>query len=252
MLSPWGISLAVLYVLRKRPVPGTHFSLSVQSIPGILGMNVVFTGLLGVAIALTMDREDGTLLRAKATPNGMLGYLIGRVTSRAAMTIAGLLIILIPAAFLFHGLHLRDFLSWLKLAGILLLGLMATLPIGAILGALFSNAQSIGIISLPMMGLVAISGIFYPITALPGWLQRAAQEFPVYWLGLGMRSVLLPNAMSAAEIGGSWRQPEMIFVLGGWAVIGFLLAPAVLRRMARRESGSSVARRREKARRRQA
>ena len=47
---------------------------------------------------------------------------------------------------------------------------------------------------LPMMGLIAISGIFYPITALPGWLQWIAQVFPVYWLGLGMRSALLPDA----------------------------------------------------------
>jgi ABC-2 type transport system permease protein len=49
------------------------------------------------------------------------------------------------------------------------------------------------------------------------------------------------------EIGGSWRHLETLVVLGGWVVIGFALAPVVLRRMARRESGSAVAARRERA-----
>ena len=64
--------------------------------------------------------------------------------------------------------------------------------------------------------------------------------------GLGMRSALLPDAMSAAEIGESWRQVETICVLGVWAIVGFVVAPVVLRRMARRESGSSVAARTER------
>jgi hypothetical protein len=65
--------------------------------------------------------------------------------------------------------------------------------------------------------------------------------------GFRMRSALLPASMAAAEIGGSWRHLETVGVLGLWAVAGLVLAPIVLRRMARRESGSRVAERREKA-----
>jgi ABC-2 type transport system permease protein len=68
----------------------------------------------------------------------------------------------------------------------------------------------------------------------------------LYWLGLGMRSALLPPGAAAVEIAGSWRQPEASLFLGAWALIGLVLAPIVVRRMARRESGSSVARRRER------
>jgi ABC-2 type transport system permease protein len=77
-----------------------------------------------------------------------------------------------------------------------------------------------------------------------------AQAFPLYWLGLGLRSAMLPEAMAAAEVGESWRHLETIGVLGLWAVAGFALAPVVLRQMARRESGSTVAARRQKAMRR--
>jgi ABC-2 type transport system permease protein len=100
---------------------------------------------------------------------------------------------------------------------------------------------------LPVMGLVATSGIFYPITNFPEWLQGLAQVFPIYWLGLGMRSALLPDELAAVEIGQSWRHLETVGVLGAWAVVGLVLAPIILRRMARRESGSSVAARRDKA-----
>jgi hypothetical protein len=96
------------------------------------------------------------------------------------------------------------------------------------------------------MGLIAISGIFYPITALPLWLQWIAQNFPMYWLGLGMRSALLPASAVSVEIGQSWQHLETIGVFGACAVLGLVLAPIVPARMARRETGSNVAERREK------
>lgn len=76
------------------------------------------------------------------------------------------------------------------------------------------------------------SDVFYPITALPAWLEVVGQVFPVYWLGLGLRSALLPDALAAAEVGESWRHFETVGVLGLWAVVGFVLAPIVLRRLA--------------------
>jgi ABC-2 type transport system permease protein len=125
--------------------------------------------------------------------------------------------------------------------------LVACLLLGAILGSLFSTPRNMGLIILPIMALIATSGIFYPITNFPTWLQGLAQVFPIYWLGLGMRSALLPGDLAAVEFGHSWRHIETFGVLGAWAVIGLVVAPIVLRRMARRESGSSVAARREKA-----
>ena len=101
--------------------------------------------------------------------------------------------------------------------------------------------------SFPVMSLIAISSIFYPITSMPQWLQWAAQVFPVYWLGLGMRSALLPASAASVEIGDSWRHLETLGVLGAWALLGLPVAPIVLRRMARRESGPAVAARRDKA-----
>ncbi len=234
------IALVVLYVLSDRTVPGTTLSLGTGALPGYLGMNVVMTGMLGLAMGLIMEREDGTLLRMKATPHGMLGYLIGKVVSISGLTTAVLLIVLLASSFIFDGLELRSAGSWIMLLGVLLLGLVATLPIGAIIGAQFPNVQSAGLVTLALMGLASISGVFYPLTALPDWLQWIGQAFPLYWLGLGMRAALLPDAMAVAEVGGSWRHLEMVIALGAWAAFGYVAAPIVLRRMARRASGSRV------------
>jgi len=241
------VFLVVMYYLRGKTVPGTDFSLGAMSIPSVVGMQVAFGGLVVPAAVLIIEREDGTLLRAKATPNGMLGYLVGKIVTVSGMTLVTLAIILVPGMLLFDGLRLGSPGSWLTLAWVLLLGLVATMPIGAVLGSLFPGPRSMGLIMVPMMGLVATSGIFYHIGDFPVWLQGIAQVFPIYWLGLGIRSALLPGSMAAAEIGGSWRHLETVGVLGLWAVVGLVLAPIVLGRMARRESGSRVAERRGKA-----
>ena len=55
------------------------------------------------------------------------------------------------------------------------------------------------LIMLASMLLIAISGIFYPITAMPTWLQWVGQIFPFYWLGLGTRSAMMPAGAEAAE-----------------------------------------------------
>jgi ABC-2 type transport system permease protein len=246
-LFPAVLLLAVMFFMRNATVPGTGFSLGARTLPSALGMGIVFGGMVNMAQQLLVEREDGTLLRAKATPNGMLGYLVGKITVASGMLLISFLLQLIPGLFLLKGLAINTVGAWLTLSWVLLVGLVATLPLGAVVGSLFENPRNFGLVMLPLMGLIATSGIFYPITNYPTWLQWVGQAFPIYWLGLGMRSAMLPDQMAAVEFGQSWRHLETLGVLGAWAVAGLILAPIVLRRMARRESGSSVAARRDKA-----
>jgi ABC-2 type transport system permease protein len=240
--------LAVMIWSRHSDVPGTHASLGTTMLASILGLNIATYGVIDTADLLVKEREDGTLLRAKAIPNGMLGYLLGKVVNVSGQIAFAVTTTLIVGAFLFTGLTIGSPHTWLTLAWVLVLGLLATLPLGAMLGSLFTSQRSAGApMVLLLAGVAAISGIFYPITHLPVFLQWIGQVFPVYWLGLGMRSALLPHTMAAVEIGHSWRHLATLGILSAWAVAGLLLAPIVLRRMARRESGSAVTTRREKA-----
>jgi ABC-2 type transport system permease protein len=245
-LFPAILLLGTIFFMRGATVPGTDFSLGARTLPSSFGMGLAFTGLITVAQLLLVDREDGTLLRAKATPNGMSGYLIGKIVLVGGMALIGFVIQLVPGLFLVDGLHV-DANGWLTLIWLVPLAFIATMPLGAVLGSVFENPRNMALIMLPIIGLVAISGIFYPITSMPGWVQGVAQVFPVYWLGLGMRSVFLPGSLAAVELGHSWRHLETFGMLLIWSVAGLTLAPVVLRRMARRESGSAVAARRERA-----
>jgi ABC-2 type transport system permease protein len=239
------VTLVATFFLRDRRFEASGFTLGTLVLPSVLGMFIAL-GMLLMLQYLTAEREDGTLLRAKANPNGIGGYLVGKLVTVSGTIVAYLAILLVPGLLIVDGLDIGSIGSWLTLAWVLLLGLVATQSLGAMLGALVSSPRGAGYLSLPVMGLIAISGIFYPVTALPGWLQGIAQAFPMYWLGLGMRSALLPDGAVGVELGGSWRHLETIGVLGTWAVLGLIVAPIVLRRMARRESGARVAERREK------
>ena len=239
--------LVVMIWTRHTTLPGTTFSLGTTMLASVLGLNIATYGIIRMGDLIVIEREDGTLLRAKAIPNGMLGYLLGKVVNISAQIIFAVAITLIAGAFLFTGLALGSPGRWLTLIWVLVLGLLATLPLGAILGSLFTSTRTAGgPMLLLLAALAAISGIFYPITHLPVFLQWLGQVFPLYWLGLGMRSALLPHSLAAVEIGHSWRSLATFGVLAAWSVIGLALAPQVLRRMARRESGSAVAARHEK------
>jgi len=237
--------IGVLLLMRGKTVAGTEFALVTMVLPSLLGMTIVYGGLSGPAPALTADREDGTLLRAKATPHGMLGYLVGKIVMFALTTLVSLVAILVSGMWLVDGLVL-DARAGLLLTLLFVVGMVSTVPFGVALGSLMKSSFQSMLVPLVCMFITMASGIFFPITILPVWLQWLGQVFPFYWVGLGARCAMLPPEMVVAEIGQSWRTLEMFVVLGVWAVIGFALAPGLLRRMARGQSGSALARTRDR------
>lgn len=240
--------LGYLFIRRNSEVEGTALSFPTVALPGIIGGLLAFGVVVGPAYALAMEREDGTLLRLKAAPHGLVGYVTGQVLYQSLGLLPMLTVILLPSYLLFDRVMTNGLSGWLTVAWVIVLGLLALLPIGIVIGSLVPGVQRVGTWGmLPVMVLAGISGIFYPVQALWGWVQVVAQIFPMYWLGLGMRSAFLPDAAAALELGDSWRTVQTVLVLGAWAGAGLLVTPMVLRRMARRQSGSAVEAAREAA-----
>jgi len=229
-----------LFLRRNTDVEGTDLMLPSVALPSILGALIAFGVVIGPAYALAMEKEDGTLLRHKAVPHGLRGYFVGQLFLQSAGLMPQMLVILVPSFLLFDDL-MADPSGWLTVAWVLLLGLLATMPIGMVIGGVVPSTQKVGTWGmLPVMILGGISGIFYPIQQLWWWVEVIAQVFPMYWIALGMRSAFLPDSAAALEVGESWRTWETLGVLGAWAIVGALLTPIVLRRMARRQTGSQV------------
>ena len=197
--------------------PGTDFAPAATVLPRLLGHVHAFGGLVGAASTSPSTREDGTLVRAKATPHRMLGYLVGKIVMFALTTLVSIIAIArcrqhrsskgwsstpgVPAARTdrhrrdgLHGAHRRcaRFCSRSRLR-------KPSRPV-----------------FLPTGLLIYPSGIFTPITTLPTWLQWVGPALPCYWVGLGARSALLPAEMVAAGIEQSSRTLQMFAVLGAW------------------------------------
>lgn len=235
---PTAVFLVILAFLRFDLAGDAGLSYGAVAVASVLGNGICFSGLTLMTQTLAADREDGTLLRAKVLPNGTPAYLIGKTVLNGVFTLTSSAILLVYAFLLFHDVRVPEFGGWLKLVAVTAMGMLATMPLGAVLGSLFPNPRVSSVITIPLFLQLGISGIFFPITVLPQWVQSIAQAFPIYWLGLGMRSVLLPGSAVVAEIGHSWRDWQMFAVLGAWTVLGLILAPIVLRRMTRRGTGS--------------
>jgi hypothetical protein len=89
------VFVVVLLFQRNAKVEGSALPLAMLTLPSILGTWVAVGGYTGAAGALAVEREDGTLLRAKAVPQGMVGYLVGRIVSLSLITVSTLVIIFV-------------------------------------------------------------------------------------------------------------------------------------------------------------
>ncbi|MCK7625063.1 ABC transporter permease [Streptomyces sp. RS10V-4] len=230
-------------------VPGTHIPMAHLTLAGFAGYLLFQIGLLNLPQILVTEREEGTLLRLRATPGGIPAYLIAKSLLIVVMALGTLALLLGAGAVLVDGPLPHSAGGWLTLLWVAALGLLAVVPLGAALGAVLPNPrEALALIMLPSMALLITSGAMFPLSRMPVLVQDIASVFPLRWIAQGLRSALLPDAARAAETAGSWQLPTVALVLAAWAVLGFLLAIPLLRRATRRESGSRLSARQTRAR----
>ena len=234
------VLLVVLWLLRDIDLGSAAVGLGGYVVTGFLAFGVVSAAVIGVAGELQTERDDGTLLRAKAVPHGMSGHLVAKVLQAPVDALIPVLPAVVGAALFLPGTTPRDVGGWLLLLLVLLLGVVAMLPWGAVLGSVFRSMLGLVWAMIALYAYAAVSGLFYPVAGWPVWLQWIAQAGPLYWIGAAVRAVALPASAAAVEIGGEFRLGVALAVLAGWAVVGLLLAPVLLRRVVRRQSGSTV------------
>jgi ABC-2 type transport system permease protein len=254
-LLPLAFTVAVAIVLSsvvgRHGVSGTSVPTSDLFVAGYLSYGIVSQGLVSLPQVLGTEREDGTLLRMRNIPGGIPAYLISKVVSQGLQALMSTTTLLV-AAVLFVGFPAPgSVIDWLLLVGVLTVGFVAVMLAGAAVGAVLPSPRgSLALVSLFVLGLMFISGVFYPVTSMPRALQLLGEIFPLKWMAQGVRAATLPDALKTVETGGSWQISLVFGVLASWIAAGAVLAPRLLRRMTRRESGSSLQTRRERAQRR--
>ena len=222
-------------VFSKTDLPG-GVSFTQYFAAGMIASGIALSSFQSLAIGIAVERDDGTLKRLKGTPMPPLAYFIGKIGLVLVTSVVqfGVLLVVSRA---FFGLELpASGALWLRFAWLFLLGIAAGTTLGIAYSSLARSSRSAAAVVSPVVIVLQfISGIFFVYSNLPSWMQQIGALFPLKWIAQGMRSVFLPDAFAAQEVGG-WQLPQTALVLTAWTVVGLLLCVRTFR-WTRRDAG---------------
>jgi ABC-2 type transport system permease protein len=184
-------------------------------LPSMLAYIILQSGINYVAIGLTDLRVRKVLRRFRATPLRPAQILAAQITGGALTVILQLVVLVVIGLALFHA---KTFGSWLVAAVPILLGVAAFVGIGFLLTSAARTSESArGLSSMVAFPMMFLSGVFFPITTLPDWLQKAVHALPLTWLTDALHRVM-NDGVGLGEIGLD------CLVLAAWALVTFVLA----------------------------
>ncbi|MBU6147308.1 MAG: ABC transporter permease [Actinomycetales bacterium] len=203
---------------------------------GMIASGIVYTSFQNLAIALPLEREDGTLKRLQGTPMPRASYFIGKI-GMVLITYLAQVTILITVGTLFYGIEPPSSPErWWTFTWVSLLGLTSCTLLGIAFAAVPRSGRGASAIVTPVVLVLQFtSGVFFFFADLPRWMQDFASVFPLRWLTQAMRSVFLPDSAQALEVGATWQLGTAAMVLLVWTVIGFILATRFFRWSSRKE-----------------
>jgi ABC-2 type transport system permease protein len=164
-------------------------------VPGIIAMSVMTLSLFGTVNSETELRQKGVIRKLSSTPITRTDWILSNILYQFILAVISTIAMLLVSYAVFNvSLHLD---AWLL--AFILLDVFAFVGIGMILTRFVKEAESAAAaanaISFPMMFL---SGSFFPIELMPGFLQTLARMLPLYYVNEGLRaSMVFEDNMAA-------------------------------------------------------
>jgi ABC-2 type transport system permease protein len=189
-------------------------------VPGLLGMNLMGSGIWGLGFAIVDARKKRLLKRLIATPMSRAQYLASFVLSRLTLLVleVGLLL---GFGVLVFGVPLRGSLGLL-----LLICLMSSLAFASLGLLIASRAQTMegasGLMNLVMLPMWIFSGVFFSSARFPQEIQPLIQALPLTAVINALRANILRGAGWHAILGE-------LAIITAWMVGSFLLALKLFR-----------------------
>jgi ABC-type multidrug transport system permease subunit len=189
-------------------------------IPGLLGFNLMSSGLWGVGFVIVEMRVRKLIKRLVATPMSRRDFLLSFGLVRAVFLLGELPVLLCFASAVFH-VPIRG--SLLLLVGLCALGSMMFAGIGLLLGARAQNTHTVaGLVNLTTLPMMVASGVFFSATRFPEAVQPIIKLLPLTALIESIRMVMLDGAGPAAIA-------AQIGIMLAWGLISFLIALLLFR-----------------------
>lgn len=189
-------------------------------VPGLIGMNLMGSGLWGLGFTVVIARSRKLLKRFAATPMRRSHYLLSFMLSRLVFLFLEVTAVVV-FAWLVFGFTVRG--SWLSVAFITLLGGFTFSGIGLLVAARPTTIEGVsGLMNFIMLPMWLLSGIFFSSERFPQLLQPFIKALPL----TALNSVLRALMNEGATLSSNWMQ---ISILLAWLVISFVVALKIFR-----------------------
>ena len=184
-------------------------------IPGLLGMNLINSGMWGIGFALVDMRQRKLLKRFVATPMRRSDFLMALASSRLILMVIEVGLLLGFGVFIFHMRVLGSLLA------IMLIGAIGAVSFGGLGLLTASRAQKIesvsGLINIVMMPMWIFSGVFFSYQRFPAMVQPFIKALPLTALNDALRATILEGSTLLSQTG-------RISILVVWGAASFFLA----------------------------
>jgi len=177
-------------------------------VPGLMGVVLTMTMVVITALAITRERERGTMENLLATPVRPFEVMTGKILPYIAVGYVQVTLILLAAHFIFHVPMVGSFML---LYGVSLFFIAANLAMGITFSTLAKNQlQAVQMAFFFFLPSILLSGFMFPFRGMPEWAQWIGTCLPnTHFLRIA-RGILLKGNGIAEIIPELW--PLLLFL----------------------------------------
>jgi ABC-2 type transport system permease protein len=175
--------------VRTRVLYNPDLLASYNLVPGLIAMILFQTATSLTALAIVKERERGTIEQLIVTPIRSWELVVAKIIPYILVSFANTILIMAVGTFLF-GVPLRG--SLILLFGLVGLYLLPTLGLGLLISTAARTQQQAQLMTMPiMLPSMMLSGVFFPISSLPVFLQFVSNLLPLTYFIYILRSILV-------------------------------------------------------------
>jgi len=160
--------------------------------PGIMAMTVMMSVMTGLPVAISQEKEIGTMDGMMVAPINRLSILLGKTLAQTARGLIQGVIILALAIGLF-GVAIQG--SILLVFALLLLGVFSFVGLGIVITSFTKDQETAQMLMMTLMfPMMFLSGVFFPIQQMPWYMQTISKALPLTYASDALRKVMVLGA----------------------------------------------------------
>ncbi len=182
-------------------------------VPGLIGIVLIFTGVMMTALAITRERERGTMENLLSMPVKPIEVMIGKIMPFVFIGLFQTSMVLLIARFLFN---IPIFGSIGLLFVCTLLFIVCNLTIGYLISTVAKNqTQALQMSIFVIMPSIIMTGFMFPFQGMPAWAQTIGSCIPLTYFVRIVRGIMLKGAELIDILPNLWALGIIVLVLTG-------------------------------------